>query len=63
MIQQPTNYAPTQLPASEFNAIKINIQGAKVDAPGALQQSMPAQQPQIQQPIPQYMGQNINYSA
>ena len=31
MIQQPTTYTP--VPSAEFNAIKINISGAKVDAP------------------------------
>ena len=62
MIQQPTTYSPA--PAAEFNAIKINIQGAKVDAPGAGQQGV-AQQP-FAQPLPvntQGVGQNINYNA
>lgn len=63
MINQPTNYAPVMpqamtAPAPEFNAIKININGATVGAP--------SQGPVImQQPVPQpeSVGQNVDYTA
>ncbi len=58
MIQQPTTYMPA--PAAEFNAIKINISGAKVDAPS--QQLQPAPAP-LPQPLPENAGKNINYNA
>ena len=56
MIQQPTNYVPAA--PAEFNAIKINIQGAKVDAPGVQQAQVP-----VQVPTPENAGQSINYTA
>ena len=57
MIQQPTTYTPA--PAAEFNAIKINIQGAKVDAPASVQPGLPV----VQTTLPETTGQNINYTA
>lgn len=63
MINQPTNYAPVMpqamtAPAPEFNAIKININGATVGAPS--QAPVVPQQPV---PLPETVGQNVNYSA
>lgn len=62
MINQPTNYAPVMpqpmtAPAPEFNAIKININGATVGAP--------SQAPVVQQPVQlqETVGNNINYTA
>ncbi len=62
MINQPTNYAPVQqvpvMPqAPQFNAIKIDIQGATV---GTSAPAMPIP-PEVQQP--ENVGQNINYTA
>ncbi len=57
MIQQPTTYTP--VPSAEFNAIKINISGAKVDAP---QHPHPAPAPAPAQ-LPANTGNNLNYTA
>ncbi len=65
MIQQPMTYVPS--PAAEYNAIKINISGANVDAPnGAIpaQQTAPMLQPApMPIPAPADAGQNVNYNA
>lgn len=70
MIQQPSlpvqQTAVTQqyqqglvpFPAPEFNAIKININGARVDAPS---QSVPAPLPA--EPQKEQQAQNLNYLA
>ena len=62
MINQPTTYAPMpQAPAMpqapQFNAIKIDIQGATV---GTSAPVMP-QQPVV--PQHENVGQNVNYTA
>lgn len=63
MINQPTNYSPMPqaqvMPqAPQFNAIKIDIQGATVGtgapAPVITQQPLPQ---------PENVGQNVNYTA
>lgn len=75
MIQQPTNYLPVQqaavqqmqqtqppvppLPASEFNAIKINITGAAVGTPQA-PAGINLPQPAL---YPEAPGQKLNYLA
>ncbi len=59
MIQQPTAYVPA--PPAEFNAIKINISGAKVDAPQ--QGPQPPVPPVTQAPSPENAGQNLNINA
>lgn len=60
MIQQPMPMMPAPAP-TEFNAIKINISGATVGAPGQTCQTpapviVPAQPQEV-------MGQKINYTA
>ena len=64
MINQPTTYAPVQqtpvMPqAPQFNAIKIDIQGASVgtSAPAAPVAPLPPVAP------PENAGQNVNYTA
>ncbi len=65
MIQQPMTYVPA--PAAEYNAIKINISGANVDAPHAAAPLPPAPPVQpaapITVPAPAEAGKNINYNA
>ncbi len=56
-VQQPVPVQP-QIPAEEFNAIKINISGATVGAPG-----QPQFVPQNAYALPPQVGQNINYVA
>ena len=61
MINQPTPYVPVaQTPvmpqAPQFNAIKIDIQGATVGTP-APAAPMPPVNP------PENVGQNVNYTA
>lgn len=81
MIPQPTtNYLPVQqaavqqqiqqgqaMPApNEFNAIKINILGASVGAPGQQAAPMPMQMPApsaTQPQIPEAQAQKLNYMA
>lgn len=65
MINQPTNYAPVvpqalTAPAPEFNAIKININGATVGAPSQAPVIMPQPAPI---PAPEAVGQNVDYTA
>lgn len=63
MINQPTTYSPMpQAPvmpqAPQFNAIKIDIQGATVGSSAPI---MPPQTVAPQQP--ENVGQNVNYTA
>ena len=52
-LQQTPQVAPTQMP--EFNAIKININGASVSAPSQVPQMAYTPAPEV--------GQKVNYLA